>query len=416
MANQELVNSLVAAESLRILSNELVFTNKINRAYEDKYDLFVEDHRTGTTINIPLPMRSSIRTGWTMQTQNVVETSIPLVINTVKGDDIAFPESDLALLVPDPEKNMPAWSKRFLKPRITRLANAVDLDLFQRAVVATANQVGTAGTVPQTFAVLGDAMQKLDEQLSPQDDRILIMNPAMRNKMSDALKGTYVKEVSEKALLKGFIPTLTDFDIFMSQNVPTQTVGNIANSTPVISVSGSQIGSSITTNGWANSQAVLNQGDIFTIAGVFVVNYVTGASTGVLAQFVVTAPVTSDSSGNATIPFSTGQGGYGGIITSGPTQSVSNSPALNSAITVTGSAATAYAQNLVFHKDAFTVAFARLSLPKDQGVKAAQASYDGFTMRYMRGYDIVNAQQLDRLDVYYGFAGLYTQHSTRITA
>jgi hypothetical protein len=415
MSNTELVNSLVAKEGLRILSNELVFANKINRVYEDKFNLFVEDHKIGTTINIPLPMRSGIRNGWTMQTQNVVETSIPLTINTPKGDDIAFPESDLALLIPDPEKNMPAWSKRFLKPRITRVANAVDADVFGRAVVAVANQVGTAGTVPQTWDVIGDAMQKLDDNLAPQDDRILIENPAMRNKISAALKGTYVKEVSEKALLRGFISELADMEIYMSQNVPVQTVGNIASSTPVVN-GASQIGSSLVTSGWANSQAVLNQGDIFTIAGVYTVNYVTGTATNTLAQFVVTANVTSDGSGNATIPFSTGLGGYGGIITSGPTQSVSNSPANNAAITVTGSASTSYAQNLVFHKDAFTMAFAKLSLPKDQGVKAAQASFDGFTMRYMRGYDIVNAQQLDRIDVYYGFAGLYTQHACRITA
>lgn len=414
MSNQELVNSLVAAEGLRILSSQLVFTNKINRAYEDKFNLFVEDHKIGTTINIPLPMRTGIRTGWTMQTQNVVETSIPLTINTVKGDDIAFPESDLALLVPDPNKNMPAWSERFLKPRITRLANAVDADLFARAVVATANQVGTPGTVPNTFAVMGDSMQKLDEMLAPADDRILIENPAMKNKMADALKGTYVRPVSEDALLRGFITDLVDYKIFMSQNVPFQTVG-VATGTPLVN-GASQIGQTLITNGWTASTAILNQGDIFTLAGVFAVNYVTGLTTGSLAQFVVTAPVTSDGSGNATIPFSTGQGGYGGIITSGPTQSVTNSPAANAAITVTGTAATSYAQNLVFQKDAFTVAFAKLSIPKDQGVICKQASYDGFSMRYMRGYDIVNAQQLDRLDVYYGFSGLYTQHAVRITA
>lgn len=415
MSNQELVNSLVAKEALFVLSNELVFTNKINRLYEDKFNLFVEDHKTGATINIPLPMRTSIRTGWAMQVQNVIETSIPLTINTVKGDDIAFPESDLALLVPDPEKRMPEFSKRFIKPRVTRLANAIDQDLFARAVVLVANQVGTAGTVPQTFAVLGDAMQKLDDNLAPQDDRILIENPAMRNKIADALKGTFVKQVSEKALLKGFIGDLADFDIFMSQNVPVQTVGNIAGSTPLVNGS-SQIGSTLVTNGWAANTTVLNQGDIFVVSGVFSVNYVTGVASTSLLQFVVTSPVTSDGSGNATIPFSTGQGGYGGIITSGPTQSASNSPASGAAITVTGSASTSYAQNLVFHKDAFTVAFAKLSLPKEMGVKASQASHDGFTMRYMRGYDIVNAQQLDRLEAYYGFAGLYTQHATRITA
>lgn len=415
MSNTELIQSLVVAEGLRVLSNELVFTNKINRAYEDKFNLFVEDHKTGATINIPMPMRTSIRSGWTMQVQNIVETSIPLTISTPKGDDVAFTENELSLLVPDPDKNMPAWSKRFLKPRITRLANAVDADLFARAYVMVANQTGTAGTVPNTYAVIGDSVQKLDDNLAPPSDRYLLQNPAMKNKIADALKGTFVRQVSEPALLKGFIGDLGDLEIYMTQNVPSQTVGNIANSTPLVSGS-SQTGSSLVTNGWANSQTVLNQGDIFTLAGVFAVNYVTGSPSSSLAQFVVTAPVVSDSSGNATIQFSTGQGGYSGIITSGPTQSVSNSPASGAAITVTGSANTAYAQNLAFHKDAFTVAFAKLSLPKDMGVKAAQATFDGFTMRYMRGYDIVNAQMLDRIDVYYGMAGLYTQHANRLTA
>lgn len=414
MANTDLIQSLVAAESLRVLSNELVLTNKVNRAYEDKYDLFVEDHRIGTTINIPLPMRNSVRTGWTMDTQNVVETSIPLTINTIRGVDLAFTESELALLVPDPNKNMEAWSKRFLKPRVTRLANEIDRLNFAAAYVQTANLVGTAGTIPQTFAVIGDAMQKLDDNLAPQNDRIVIMNPAMRNKMSDALKGTFVREVSEKALLRGFIGELADMEFFMSQNVPVQTVG-AQGGTPLVN-GASQVGSNIITNGWTASTQVLNAGDIITFAGSFGVNYVTQTPLTNLQQFVVTANVTSDGSGNATIPISTGIGAYNGIITSGPTQNVSASPTTAGAVTVTGSASTGYAQNIAFHKDAFTVAFAKLSVPKEQGVKVAQASYDGFTMRYMRGYDIVNAQQLDRLDAYWGFTGLYTQHAVRITA
>lgn len=414
MANTVLIQSLVAAESLRVLSNELVLTNKVNRVYEDKFKLDVEDHRIGTTINIPLPMRNSVRSGWAMQTQNVAETSIPLTINTIRGIDLAFSDSEMDLLVPDPNKNMPKWSERFLKPSITRLANEIDRLNFAAAVVSVANQVGTAGTVPQTFAVIGDAMQKLDEFLAPQSDRIVIMNPAMRNKMSDGLKGTYVKDVSEKALLNGFIPTLTSMEFYESQLVPTQTVG-AQGGTPLVNGS-SQIGSNIVTNGWTASTQVLNAGDIVTFAGSNSVNYVTSTAYTSLQQFVVTANVTSDASGNATIPISTGIGGYNGIVTSGSTQNVSASPTANGAVTVTGSASTGYAQNLAFHKDAFTVAFAKLTVPKEQGVVCSQASYDGFSLRFMRGYDIVNAQQLSRLDAYWGFAGLYTQHAVRITA
>lgn len=414
MANIELVQNLVASEMLRVLSNELVFTNKVSRQYEDKYDLFVEDHRIGTTINIPLPMRNSIRSGWAMSTQQIVETSIPLTINTIRGCDLAISENELSLLIPDPNNKMEAFSKRFIKPRITRLANEIDKLNYASAYVLVANQVGTAGTVPQTWAVVGDSMQKLDDNLAPQSDRIIVMNPAMRNKMSDALKGTYVKEVSEKALLRGFIGELADMEFFMSQNVQTQTVG-AQGGTPLVNQSGAT-GSSVITNGWTASAAVLNAGDIVTFAGCNAVNYVTGATLTNLQQFVVTANVTADASGNATIPISTGIGGYNGIITSGPTQNCSASPTNGGAVTVTGSASTGYAQNIAFHKDAFTTAFARLSLPKEQGVKASQASHDGFTIRYMRGYDIVNAQQLDRLDAYWGFAGLYTQHAVRITA
>lgn len=414
MANIELVQNLVAAEMLRVLSNELVLTNKVSRQYEDKYDLFVEDHKIGITINIPLPMRNSVRTGWAMQTQQIVETSIPLTINTIRGCDLAISENELSLLIPDPNTKMEAFSERFIKPRITRLANEIDRINYATAYVLVANQVGTAGTVPQTWAVVGDSMQKLNENLAPQRDRIIIMNPAMQNKMSDALKGTYVKEVSKNALIEGFIGELANMEFFMSQNVQVQTVG-VQGGTPLVNQSGAT-GSSIVTNGWTASTQVLNAGDIITFAGCFAVNYVTQTALTNLQQFVVTANVTSDGSGNATIPISTGIGGYNGIITSGPTQNVSASPTNGGAVTVTGSASTGYAQNLAFHKDAFTTAFAKLSLPKEQGVKASQASHDGFTIRYMRGYDIVNAQQLDRLDAYWGFTGLYTQHAVRITA
>lgn len=410
MANTYNIQNIVVAEGLRVLSNELVFANKISRQYEDKFNLNVESHRTGATITIPKPPRSTVRSGWTMQTQNAVEESVNLTIDTVKGDDYGFTDADLALLIPDPEKNMSAWSKRFLKPRITRIANAVDLDVFQKAVVLVPNLVGTPGVIPQTYLVYAQAMQKLDENLAPQDDRYAIINPAARAYIADALKGTYVEKISAKALLKGFIPTMTDFSVFMSQNVPNQTVGNTASTTPLIN-GASQTGSTLNIDGWTNSTAVLNKGDIFTIAGVNQVNAVTGSSLGTLQQFVVTANVTSSSAG-----VTSAVAIFPSIITSGATQTVDSSPADNAAVTVVGTAATAYAQNLVFHKDAFTMAFAKLHIPGSGVEKASQATYDGFTMRYVRGYDIINAQVLDRIDCYYGFAGLYQQQAVRVTA
>lgn len=407
MSNTIKVQDLIVSEGLRILSNELVFTNKMNRAYEDKFDLTVQDHRVGTSIRIPKPPKYTVRTGFTRQAQNHTEDSVTLTIDTAKGIDTNFTDSELALLIVDPDKNMAAWSKRFLKPKMTQLANMIDLDLFARSYVAVPNFVGTPGTTPQTFGVLGDAMQKLDENVAPQDDRYLIVNPAARNKLADALKGTYTQQVSEKALLRGWIPVLADFEMFMSQSVPNHTVG-AQGGTPLVNT-GSQTGSSLITDGWSNSiTGLLKAGDIFTIADVYMVNPVNKQTLPTLQQFVVTADANSDGSGNSTVSI------YPSIITSGATQTVNASPANNAPITVVGTASAIYAQNLAFHKDAFAVAFGKLIVPKGTD-KAMQKTHDGITMRYVRDWDNTNAVMEDRLDVYYGAEPLYQEWACRIS-
>lgn len=407
MANTIKVHDMIVAESLAILSNELVFSNKINRAYEDKFNVTVEDHRTGASIRIPKPPKFTVRSGWTRSAQDFAEDHVTLSIDTPKGIDCDFTDAELALLINSPD-SMPEWSKRFLKPRITRLANEIDSDLFAKAYVKSPNLVGTPGTTPQTFGVLGDAMEKLDNNLAPGDDRTVIFNAKANNKMADALKGTYVQPVSEKALLRGYIPVLAGFDLFMSQTVPTHTVG-AQGGTPLVN-GGSQTGSTLACDGWSNSvTGVLKKGDIFTIANVFMVNPVTKAVLPDLQQFVVTADANSNGSGQVAA-----LGIYPSIITSGATQTVNASPADNAAMTVVGTASTAYAQNLAFHKDAFTMAFAKMVVPSGTD-KAVQKSYDGFTMRYIRDYDTTNAKMIDRLDVYYGFSEMYAEWSCRVT-
>ena len=88
-----------------------------------------------------------------------------------------------------------------------------------------------------------------------------------------------------------------------------------------------QTGSSIVTDGWTNNAAILKAGDIIKFDGVYFVNPMSGEATADLAQFVVTADVTADGAGNATIPvYIAGQEGDG-LITTGAYKNVSGSPA-----------------------------------------------------------------------------------------
>lgn len=406
MSNTFNAVSLVAADSLRIFSNELYFSKNMNRDYQSLFNLEVQDHRTGPTITIPKPAKRTQRTTWTRSATDFTEESVTLTIDTPLGDDMDITEADLATLVQAPEENMPGFSKRFLETRMKGLANKLDADVFAKCYVMVPNMVGTPGTTPQTWDAYGDAMQKLDDNLCPQGDRTVVINPAARNKTANAFKGLALQTLSEKAVTRAYLSSIADFDVYMSQNVPRHTVGPLGG-TPLVN-GASQTGSSLVTDGWTASAASrLKKGDIFTIANVYMVNRQTKAVSSTLQQFLVTDDVSSDGSGNLTASI------YPSITTSGAGQTVSASPADNAAITVVGTASTLYAQNLAYYKDAFTIAFAKLSSP-DVSVKASTKTSDGISLRYMRGYDIDAAKLVDRIDVFYGVQALYPEWACRI--
>ena len=207
--------------------------------------------------------------------------------------------------------------------------------------------------------------------------------------------------------MKGFLASIANFEIFMDQNVQSQTVGAYTG-TPLVNGAG-QTGSSLVTNGWGNSiGTLLNVGDVFTVAGVFAVNPKNRQSTGSLQNFVVTATASSDGSGNSTISI------YPAITTSGAYQTVSGSAANGAAITVKGSASTSYAQNVGFTRDCFGLVTVPLELPG--GVDfAARETYKNISLRVIRAYDVNNDVFPCRIDVLYGTATFYPELGVRLT-
>ena len=74
-------------------------------------------------------------------------------------------------------------------------------------------------------------------------------------------------------------------------------------------------------------------------------------------------------------------------------------------------------QNMLFHRNAFTLAVADLELP--EGVHFAGRASDkevGLSMRVVRQYTINNDSIPTRLDVLYGWAPLYQELACRIAA
>ncbi len=391
--NALLTPSLITKETLVILQNNLVAAGKVNRKFENQFS------KIGASLTIRKPNRFVAVNGPALSLQDVQEPSTSITISNQTHVDFQFTQQDLTLTIEE-------FSERYLKPAAETLANSVDYGVLQN-YSAVQNVVGTAGTIPATFAALGAVGQRMDEGSVPQDGRILILNPASYWSLAAAFTTLYVKSVSEPAL-KGFLANIANFEIYMDQNTPVQTVGAYVGS-PTVNGAG-QTGSSLITAGWTGTIAgLLNVGDAFNIAGVFAINPQSRISTGALQNFVVTATANS-SSGAATLSI------YPAIVTTGAYQTVSASPANGAAITIlTGAASSQHAQNLAFVKDAFGLVVVPMELP--QGVDfAAREMVKNLSMTVVRAYDINSTNFPCRMDILWGTATYYPELAVRLTA
>jgi hypothetical protein len=400
MANSLLTIDMITRKSLEILENNLVLTRNINRQYDDSFAK--EGAKIGSTLRIRLPDRALVTDGAALQVQDDNEQFTTLSVSSQKHIGINFTTAEMALSLDD-------FSDRVLKPRISQLAASIDADVANvfRNVYQS---VGTPGTTPATSAVLLAAQQKLNEAAAPMNPRYATVNPAANAGLVEGLKGLFHPgDVVSRQFKSGMMGTdvLGFNEINMSQSIKTFTTGTRGTTLAVNGDISTQGATTLAIDGGSGS-ATLVRGDVFTIAGVFAVNPQTRESTGSLQQFVVTADATASSGAWSSVSVSPA------IFTASHALATVNSfPANDAVITVLGAASTQFPQNLVYHKDAFTMATADLLLP--QGVDmASRAVHNGISMRIVRQYDINNDRMPCRVDVLYGYSAIRPQLATRM--
>ena len=398
------------------LENNLVFGNCVHREYKKEFS-----GGQGSTVSIRKPVKFYTADGATRVNQDVEEKTTNITVDQRKHVSWKFSTQDLTLSIEE-------YSERYIKPAAITLANTVDRSLAG-LYTSVYNSVGTPGTTPASYGSVAAAAQRLNEMAVQQDNRHMIMNDAAAFAIAgNQLTLEAIGSVKRSAYEEAAIGRIAKFSTYATQNVQNHTVG-VATGTPLVNggsqgvtyaaaVSGSTTGStsqSLVTDGWTNSTAgILKAGDVFTIAGVFAVNPVPGeGATGktvmpYLQQFTVLADASSGTStGPATLTISPA------IIVSGPYQTVSAVPADNAAITVFGTAGTAYPQNLGFHKNAFALVTVPLEMP-DGAVFKARESHNGLSMRVVKAYDIDSDEDIIRLDVLYGHKAIYPDLAARL--
>jgi hypothetical protein len=411
MANALITPSIIAKEALVQLENNLTMANNVHREYKKEFV------KVGDTVSIRKPVKFYAADGATRVNQDVEEANTSITIDKQKHVSWKFSSKDLTLTVED-------YSERYIKPAMIALGNVIDRN-GHSLYTKVWNHVGTPGTTPANFAAMAAAAQRMDEMAVPTDMRKAMLNPAASYAIAGTATSLYMNGVNQQAYRSGSIGEIAGLDTFRSQNVTTHTVGahagtplvNGADQNTTYALSKSTNSQSLVTDGWSNSvTGILKAGDVFTIAGVYAMNPVPGEGTTgkqqmpYLQQFTVLADANSGAStGPATLTISPA------IIISGPYQTVSAAPADNAAITVkTGTASTAYTQNLVMHKNAFALVMCPLELPDGVEFKARE-THKGLSVRVVKQYDIANDDDIIRLDVLYGWKDIYPDLAVRLT-
>jgi hypothetical protein len=396
MANTVLTPSIIAKEATMVLENELGMAKSVYRGYEKEFTNSVNGYRVGDTVTIKKPTDFTVRDGATASIQDVTEGSTSITVDKQKGIDFQFSSVELSLDIKE-------LSERVIKPAMVQLANQVDRDLMA-LYAKVPNWVGTPGQTVNSFADFAKAPERMDTLAIPQEGRSAFLSPADHWGLLGSQTALYMSDVAKGAYRKGSLGEIGGVDTFMSQNVPTHTVGPMGG-TPLVNGAAQNVTyaaskdtgtQSLITDGWtAAAAARVKAGDVFTIANVYDVNPVTKATLPHLKQFVVTADGSSDGSGNLTLTISPA------IITSGAFQTVSAAPADNAALTFLGTASTGYSQNLVFHKNAFALAMVPLVSPPG-AVDVARESFKGTSVRIIPYYDGTNDVSKWRADILYG--------------
>ena len=398
MASNNLLNpTIITKRAMVEFKNEMVLLSKVDRQLDTQFE-----RKIGDTVNVRKRVRYVAGTGAniTSNIEDTIEGSIAVQLDQRKNVNIQFDSAELTLDIEE-------FADRYIKPAMVELAQVVEsavADLYKEVW----NLTGTPGTDPTTFLQIGTASTILDENAVPMGSNVrsAVYTPSASLTLADGLKGVFPTTIAEKAIEQALIGDYAGFKVYKSQSLKTHTVG-AHGGTPAIDGASQNVtytsvkdsySQSLVTKDWTNSvTGILLEGDTFTIANVFSVNPRTRQSTGRLQSFVVRADANSGAStGPATLTISPA------IITSGAYQTVNSVPADSALITVTsGTAAADYTQNLAFHKDAFTVAFAQLAMPVGD-VMASRESLDGVSVRSVAQYDVLTDINTYRFDILFG--------------
>ncbi len=407
--NNLITPSWVVNESGQRFMNSVKGIPNFNRSLDETFR-GVDGAKIGYTVQYRLPNRGPVRRGQAWQPQTLVDATTPVTLSYQSGYDFDWSSASGT-------QEVDLVRERYVNPAADAIASDADSQSMTDVYRFVYNMVGTLGTTPSARLTFLQAVVKILDGSGPSENIKAVLDTLAAANIADTTMsmfnppGAISENYRSRRLGAG---QLGISEWFQDQNIPKHTSGTFTASTPTVNGAG-QTGSSLVTQAWASGATSLKAGDIFTIANVLSINYLSYQSTGRLQQFSVQADV-SDTAGAITFTISPS------IITSGALQTVNSSPANSAAITVWSAnpaggtlATTVSPQSLVFNPDFACFVMADLADPVG-GAKAsfARSKDFGISIRFAQQWLIGTDQNGSRLDALFGANILQARLACRV--
>jgi hypothetical protein len=363
-------------------------------------------YATGQTIDYRLEERFLGGEGATATSEGLVQVIRPLTIDKQFHSMVEFNGMELTF---DRARDQP-YLDMMLNPRAKRLANKTEAFIADRFQTQIWQFTGTPG-VPIDFGTITTADAYMTALGIPEDgNRYFALGPFINAGLATGLSTLFNGTVNRGALMDGFVGHLSGFDFFKTNFLRFHTAGagGVGGTPPTGFSNGGVVtngpisgGNTITVSGisTATGTTVFQIGDLLQLsptAGVFMINPENYEPImNVPAQFVVTAPVIADGSGNATITVNPT------IVVSGARKNISTAIPNGAQLFLANS----FNRSIAFHNQ--SIVFAAPAIKELKGGVEAVTTYSDLyklAMTYSLGADIRNYVQLDRLDIICGVA------------
>lgn len=355
----------IARETLPKLIDNLVFPNLI---YKDLSKAFTA--KQGDTVSIRRPVK--LTAGEFDEAQGVTPSGFTGDTIDVKLDKIATVDMEISAI--EAACDFDSLTRLFIEPAAAALAEKINRDglALYRDIPAVK---GTAGTVPDGLNDLAEAALALDMMRVPTDTRCAVWDPLTTSKLKQIPAVVNAEKCgTTRALRTGAIGRVFGMENYMSQAVYDHTTElSSASFTVKTGVTDSE---KVTITS-ASANGTVHKGDIITVNGN---TYTVTAETvlnGNEAEISVYPNITAET-GDA----------------------VSFTPS--------------HKANLVFHPNAFAFVTRPLSMPG--GVESYVTTYNGLSLRVVRGYNMKYKKEVLSMDILYAFKTIYPELAVRYLA